>query len=336
MGDLIDWNKIVSLGAGAALSHFGDPQREFAAARSGAVATPITHFDLLRFHGGDAKAFLQGQLTCDLEQVSSEQAQFGGYCTPKGRLLANFMLLSTPQGYLMQLPADVSNGVADRLRRFVMRSHVKIEREGGLGMLGVAGPAAPALLQQELAAPPPGRLAVGRHANASVVRLPGDQFLVVAKSNEMAALWEMLTKHALPVGAECWNWLQIQAGVPWITAMTQDQFLPQMVGLDAIGGVSFDKGCFTGQEIVARTRYLGEVKRRLRLGRTRGGVRAGDALLSSGGQQCGTVLNAASVPGEGLALLAVVSEQSDIQAKVHIASGEAVVLSVPPGATVPG
>ena len=78
MGNLIDWNKIASLGAGAALSHFGDPQREFAAARSGAVVSPVTHFDLLRFHGGDAKAFLQGQLTCDLDRVIPEQAQFGG------------------------------------------------------------------------------------------------------------------------------------------------------------------------------------------------------------------------------------------------------------------
>jgi folate-binding protein YgfZ len=335
MGELIDWNKIISLGAGAALSHFGNPQREFAAVRSGAGAIPVAHFDLLRFHGDDAKAFLQGQLTCDLDQVTAEQAQFGGYCTPKGRLLANFMLLSTSQGYLMHLPVDVSKGVADRLRKFVMRSHVKIEHESGLGALGLAGPAAPAVLQLELAVPPPGRLAVGRHANACVVRLPGDHFLVVAPSNEMAALWEILAKRALPVGTECWNWLQIQTGIAWITAVTQDQFLPQMIGLDAIGGVSFDKGCYTGQEIVARSRYLGEVKRKLRRGSTRGCVRAGDALLS-GGRQCGTVLNAASVPEYGSDLLAVVSEQADDQSKVQIASGEPVVLSAPTGAPVPG
>jgi folate-binding protein YgfZ len=332
MGDLIDWNNIVNLGA-AALPHFGDPQREFDAARSSAAVSPVAHFDLLRFHGSDAKTFLQGQLTCDLNQVTSDQAQFGGYCTPKGRLLANFMLLSTPQGYLMHLPADVSASVADRLRKFVLRSDVKIERERGLVALGLAGPSAPILLQQELVAPPR-RLAVGRHVNVSVVRLPSDDFLVVAASNEMAALWKILTKRALPVGAECWNWLQIQAGVPWITAVTQDQFLPQMIDLDVLGGVSFDKGCYTGQEIVARTHYLGEVKRKLRLGRTRGGVRAGDALLAAG-RQGGTVLNAAAVPGEGSALLAVVSEQADARSTMQTASGEAVDLSAPPGAAAP-
>jgi folate-binding protein YgfZ len=333
MGDLNDWNNIVSLGT-AGHSHFGDPQREFDAARSGAAVTPITHFDLLRFHGRDAKAFLQGQLTCDLDQVMSDQAQFGGYCTPKGRLLANFMLWSDTQGYLMHLPADVCASVADRLRKFVLRSDVRIERESGLRALGLAGPAAPALLQQALGALPHRRLAITADARASVVRLPGESFVVFAASTAMAALWELLAKRAVPAGAECWNWVQIEAGVPWITVATQDQFLPQMIGLDALGGVSFDKGCYTGQEIVARTHYLGEVKRKLRLAHTRGRIRAGDALLAAG-RQCGTVLNEASIPGEGWALLAVVSEQAGAEA-VQIASGESVDFSVPPGAAVPG
>ena len=333
MGDLIDWNNIVSLGA-AALPHFGNPQREFDAARSGAVVIPVTHFDLLRFHGSDARAFLQGQLTCDLDAVSLEQAQYGGYCTPQGRLLANFILLSTTQGYLMHLPADVAASVADGLRKFVLRSDVRIERESGLRALCLAGPAAATLLLQELGTQPQGHLMIVRNAQASVVRLSGDHFLVVAASNAMAAVWDALAKSAVAAGAECWNWLQIEAGVPWITLATQDQFLPQMIGLDAIGGVSFDKGCYTGQEIVARTHYRGEVKRGLRLGRTRGAVRAGAALLA-GGQKCGTVLNAASIPGAGWVLLAVVSEQ-DTTPTVQLASGESVDLSAPPGTAVAG
>jgi folate-binding protein YgfZ len=330
MGDLIDWNHIVSLGA-ATLPHFGDPQREFDAARSGAAVIPITQFELLRFYRSDAQAFLQGQLTCDLDQVTSQQAQFGGYCTPKGRLLANFLLMSVAEGYLMFLPADVAAIVADRLRKFVLRSAVKIEHAYGLRALGLAGPAAPAMLQQAVGALPQSRLAMVPHARGCVLRLPGEHFLLVAASTEMAAFWDALAKQAVPAGADCWNWLQIQAGVPWITAATQDQFLPQMIGLDAIGGVSFDKGCYTGQEIVARTHYLGEVKRKLRLGRTAGSVHAGDALLVAG-QQCGTVLNAAAIPGDGWMLLAVVSEQADTQSTVQIASGEPVDLSVPEAA----
>ena len=327
MGDLIDWKQIVSLGA-AALPHFGDPRREFDAARTGAAIFPVSQFELLRFHGSDAQAFLQGQLTCDVEQVTPQQAQFGGYCTPKGRLLANFLLMSTAQGYLMYLPADVAAFVAERLRKFVLRSNVKIERKAGVRALGLAGPAVSALLQQELGMLPQSLLAMATHARACVVRLPGDSFLLVAASAEMAALWETLAKHAVPAGAECWTLQQIQAGVPWITTATQDQFLPQMIGLDSIGGVSFDKGCYTGQEIVARTHYLGEVKRKLRQGRTSGGARAGDALLASG-EQCGTVLNAAVVPGEGSILLAVVTEQTDTPPIVQLAGGERVDLTAP-------
>jgi folate-binding protein YgfZ len=323
MGELIDWNKIVSLGADATPSDFGNPQREFAAVRSSAVVTPVTHFSLLRFHGGEAKAFLQGQLTCDLEHVLTEQAQFGGYCTPKGRLVSNFLLLSAPQGYLMYLPADMANAMVQRLRKFVMRAQVTIDREGGIGVLGIAGPHAQGLVTQAFAAPPPGRLAVMRHAPINVIRLPHDNFLVVAPSSEMPDLWDRLTKKAVPAGAECWNWAQIQAGLPWITAATQEQFLPQMIGLDAIGGVSFDKGCYTGQEIVARSRYLGEIKRKVRIGSTLGRVRAGDALFSQA-QPCGTVVNSASVPGGGSDFLAVMSAPADAEASVQTASGETV------------
>ena len=330
MGNLIDWTQIVSLGA-AALPHFGDPQREFEAARCGAAVIPVTNFALLRFDGRDAHAFLQGQLTCDVDQVTRHHAQFGGYCTPKGRLLANFLLMSIAQGYLMYLPVDVVESVVDRLRKFVLRSDVKIEREHGLRALGLAGPDAPALLQQEMGTLPQSRLAVAHHARASVVRLPGDSFLVVATTDDMAAFWETLSAGAVPVGTECWNWLQIEAGVPWITAPTQDQFLPQMIGLDAIGGVSFAKGCYTGQEIVARTHYLGEVKRKLCRGRASVAVRAGDALLATG-EQCGTVLNAAVVPGEGSSLLAVVSALVDAPLTVQIASGERVDLLAPAAA----
>ena len=326
MGELIDWNRIVSLGADATPSDFGNPPREFAAVRSSAVVTPVRQFALLRFHGGEAKAFLQGQLTCDLEQVISGQAQFGGYCTPKGRLVANFLLLCTPQGYLMYLAADIANAIAQRLRKFVMRAQVTIEHESGIGTLGVAGPQAQAVVTQALGAPPPGRLAVMHHAAIDVVRLPGDSFLVVAPSGKMPDLWERLINHAVPAGAECWNWAQIQTGLPWITAATQDQFLPQMIGLDAIGGVSFDKGCYTGQEIVARSRYLGEIKRKLRLGSTPGLVRAGDQLFSRE-QHCGTVMNAASMPGGGSEFLAVMSAPAYGEASVETASSETVALA---------
>ena len=126
MGDLTDWNHVVSSGT-AAPPHYGEPRHEFTALRTSAAVSPLTHFALLRFHGRDANAFLQGQLTCDLDKLTDAHARFGGYCTPKGRLLASFLIWSTPQAYLMLLPADIAPGVAERLRKFVLRSQVKIE-----------------------------------------------------------------------------------------------------------------------------------------------------------------------------------------------------------------
>ena len=327
MGNLVDWNQIVRLGAAAA-ADLGDPRREFEAARADVIVSPLTHFSLLHFRGGQAKAFLQGQLTCDVEQVAAAQARFGGYCTPKGRLLANFLLLPAPEGYLMYLSADIADGLAQRLRKFILRAQVAIEIEQALPMLGVAGPGATALVQQELGAPPSGTLALARHVDAQVLRLPGDAFLVFAAAGGMASLWERMTQRALPAGTRCWNWGQIQAALPWITMATQDQFLPQMIGLDAVGGVSFDKGCYAGQEIVARSRYLGEIKRSLYRGRTPASVQPGDKLLAAG-QPCGVVLNAAAPPGEKSDFLAVVSAPHAGRATLLTAGGEPVELLGP-------
>src|SRR6185295_10777038 len=113
MGRLMDWNDIVKQNAGS-VPHFGEPREQYAAARSNSIVTPLRQFELLRFHGSDAKAFLQGQLTIDLDEVTSEQAQFGGYCNPKGRLIANFLLFVASAGYLMQVPRDLAGDLASR------------------------------------------------------------------------------------------------------------------------------------------------------------------------------------------------------------------------------
>jgi folate-binding protein YgfZ len=323
MGNLIEWGAIAGA---AAVDHFGDPRREFDAARTAGAVSPASRFTLLLFRGVDAKEFLQGQVTCDLDRVTEERAQFGGYCTPKGRLLASFLLLSTSQGYLMYLPADIAPSVAARLKKFILRSKVTIEEASGWRALGVMGPTAPDLLQQALQLSTHEPLNVATRENVAVLRLRGDTFLVVAPVAEMDAIWQQLAQQAVPVGEACWSWAQIHAGMPWITAATQDSFIPQMIGLDAIGGISFEKGCYTGQEIVARAHYLGEVKRALRSGRTVARAAPGDALTRDG-QSAGMVLNATAVPDEGYALLAVVSVQAEESGTLTLAGGEAVTLS---------
>ncbi len=274
MGHPYDWNQIADAAHGAPHAHFGDPQRELEAARSHAVVCPLSHFELLRFSGADAHTFLQGQVTCDVLQVTPTAARYGGYCSPKGRLIADFLLIRTPQAYLMHLPADSWAMLAERLRKFVLRTKVEIGRETVLRAIGVAGPDAVGLLRQCVGEPPRLPLESVQYPGATLLRLPGAAFLAIAPQPDMAA--------------------------------TREQFVPQMVALDAIGGVDFQKGCYPGQEIVARTRYLGEVKRALRFGHGEGPATAGDVLLRAEGLSVGMVVNAAPAPDDGIDLLAVV------------------------------
>ena len=330
MEQAYDWNQVADA---APHPHFGDPRREFEGARSRAVVCPLSHFELLRFSGADAQTFLQGQLTCNVLQVTPTAARYGGYCTPKGRLIADFLLLRTPQVYLMHLPADSCAVLAERLRKFVLRARVEIERETALRAIGVAGPHAAGLLRQSVGEPPRLPLESVRYPGATLLRLPGAAFLAIAPQPDMAALWNALARRATPAGMDCWNWLQIRAGIPWITAATREQFVPQMVALDAIGGVDFQKGCYPGQEIVARTHYRGEVKRVLRFGHGEGLAADGDALLSADGQSRGMVVNAAPAPHGGTDLLAVVQTDMDgNQLRLRSADGPGVRISEPSSA----
>jgi folate-binding protein YgfZ len=307
MGNPSDWNQVAAASPGPAPAALGDLALELAAARDGAIVSPLAHFSLLRVSGADAMPFLQGQLTCDLQQVTPGKACFGGYCSPQGKLLATFVLIMTPSDYLMLVPGDLAEPLLQRLRKFVLRSRASLELESELRALGVGGPAAAGLLAEAVGPVPENALETVQHPSATLVRLPGPGFLALSAAGGPASLWASLAARVTPAGSAAWDWLHVQAGIPWITAASQDAFLPQMVGLDAIGGVSFEKGCYPGQEIVARTHYRGEVKRRLARGHVDAPARAGDRLLSSsGGEPRGTVLNAAPAPAGGFDLLVVV------------------------------
>jgi folate-binding protein YgfZ len=320
--DSLGWPEV----AAAAPASLGDPARELAAARDAAIVSPLARYAILDIQGADAREFLQGQLTCDVGRVGPTAARFGGYCTPQGRLLATFLLVGSTQGYRMLLAADLADAIAARLRKFVLRSKVRIEREAGLQALGVGGPGAAAAIGRVVGLAPARELEAVLYGTTLFVRLPGDQFVALAPAPDLPALWASLSREALACGTAAWEWLQVRAGLPWITAATQDQFVPQMAGLDAIGGVSFDKGCYPGQEIVARTHYLGEVKRRLRRGHSAAAAQAGDPLLADG-QQRAVVLNAAPAPQGGHDLLAVAQDSAGERLSLRSADGPPVALS---------
>ncbi len=191
---------------------------------------------------------------------------------------------------------------------FVLRSKVGIEDVSAATVrLGVGGPSAATVVRDVFGAlPAPHRQVVT--PDASAMAMPGGRFVAQTSPEAAPSLWARLTASARPAGIPAWQWLTIRAGVPVITAATSDLFVPQTANLDALDGVSFQKGCYTGQEIVARTQYLGRLKERLILAHVDGSPPAPGARLYSpafDAQACGTIVNAAPAPGGGADLLAV-------------------------------
>jgi tRNA-modifying protein YgfZ len=324
---------------------FGDPQGELDAARSGSVLADLSHLGVLDFTGPDSEAFLQAQLSCDVRSIGATSSSYGSYCTPKGRMLADFLLwrLSAAQpadmstGFRMVLSRSIVAPVQKRLRMYVLRLKVQVtDASDSTVLLGVSGDAPVPALRSVLADAPQqthdhelARFGEG----GTAISLPGKRrFLIAAAVESAPKLWNGLAAALRrPVGTPCWEWLDIRSGFPLVTARTQEQFLPQMVNLELIGGVSFKKGCFPGQEIVARTQHLGKVKRRMFLAHvdeTRSPPSPGDDVYSDDipDQASGTVVNAQAAPGGGYDLLAVVHHSSRESSVVRLHSTDGPVL----------
>ncbi|HEX2199378.1 MAG TPA: hypothetical protein VHG88_12285 [Burkholderiales bacterium] len=197
---------------------------------------------MLSVSGPDARAFLHAQLTVDIQNLPPERATLAGWCSAKGRLLATFLVIPAPQGFLLQLARDLAPAVAKRLSMFVLRAKVKVADESAAwAQFGVWDAPAPAAVTWEGE-----RASVPRGEGRTLVLEPAAQATMTVNASE-----------------DAWTLQEIRAGRPLITAATQDQFVPQMVNLEQLEAVDFRKGCYPGQEIVARAQYRGQVKRRM-------------------------------------------------------------------------
>lgn len=331
-------NRLAGFGArldGDRVVHFGDPPGELAAAKSGTVLCDLSHLGLIGASGADTDTFLQGQLSSDVRQLTATRAQPSSYNTPKGRVLATPLLFRNADGTFLQLAGELAASIRKRLSMFVLRAKVElVDATDRWVRIGVAGVDAASLVASNLGVQPATTLDVAHGDAATVIRLPGDRFEIVVAPALAGALWNRLRQGAVPVGATVWDWLEIRAGIATITPASQDEFVPQMLNLDLTGGVSFQKGCYPGQEIVARTQYLGKLKRRLYLAH----VAAASAptptapLFSADleGQPSGTVVNAAPAPDGGFDLLAVIQISSAASQPVHVGSLEGPVLELLP------
>jgi tRNA-modifying protein YgfZ len=277
---------------------------------------------LLSFMGQDSGAFLANLLTCDVAAVTPTRSTYGAYCTPQGRMLASFLLWRSEQGYFMQLPSSLREPIQKQLSRYVLRSKVKIEdASGAWSLIGIAGEDATSVVEHLVGPAPHGVRGISHSPDATVIRLPGDRFEIVAARNKAPRILESLASGTEKAGSEYWDWLDIRAGISTITPATQEAFVPQMVNLDLLGGVSFEKGCYPGQEIVARMHYRGTLKQRMYLASIASAEKPqpGDKLYSAnfGDQACGSIVNAAQSPYGGFDALAVIQITSAAKGPVR-------------------
>ncbi len=302
------------------VQHFGAPQEELRTARDGLVVADLSHFGLIAFAGEDALTFLHGQVTNDLHGLKPETALFAGYCTAKGRMLANFLIFRRDGDILLMLPESLREAIQKRLSMFILRARVKARDAGPEWVrLGLSGPGARETLVAAVGAAPVGMMAVLHTDTAFAVQLGDNRFDLFVQPDHAETAWKALLTEARPVGAPAWDWLMVAAGVPVVVPATQDQFVPQMANMEALYGVSFQKGCYPGQEIVARSQYLGKIKRRMYLAHVDAEASAGDELFSPDlpGQACGIVANAAPAPEGGSDVLAVLQVSSFEGGEVH-------------------
>lgn len=318
------------------VADFGNPAAERHAAAQGNIIADLSHFALLRAEGPETRDFLQGQLSNDLRLLDATHAQLSSYCSPKGRMLAVFHLFQRGETIYLQLPAPIAEGVLKRLRMFILRAKVKLEAEVGLVRFGVSGPDVEPLLVAALGSVPASPGEAASSGDVTQIRLAGPhpRFEVIAPMERARALWAALAGKITPVGAGPWSWLDIQAGVPTVLPETSEEFVPQMANLDLIGGVNFKKGCYPGQEIVARMHYLGKLKQRmLRLHMAGEAVpKPGERLYakSFGDQAAGTVVVAEPSPDGGSDILAVVQIEPARGGDIRLASIDGPLLAIQP------
>ena len=282
----------------------------------GAVALP--HWGVIRARGADALTFLQGQLTNDVLTLSASQVRLAGFCSAKGRLQASFFLWkAAPDEVLLACSASVLAATLKRLSMFVLRAQCKLtDASGEVRLWGAVGPTAT-------------RMAADTAPWAHVDHAPGTAFRLHDADDVARCMFVPATDAtnapALPLDA--WRLLEVRSGIPLIEAATVDQFVPQMLNFEVVGGVDFRKGCYPGQEVVARSQYRGTIKRRMFLFDCDAAAQPGQEVFHSAdpAQPAGMVVNAAAFQ-QGSSLLAEVKLAALRSGTLHLGSAEGAVL----------
>jgi len=290
---------------------------------------PLAHLGVIRVEGIDAAQFLQSQLTQDFSMLGLSEARLTAFCSARGRMLASFYAFKRNHTEILLICSqDILAATLKSLSRFILRSKVKlVDASNEYALFGLAGAAVESIAVADRAAW--SKIDIG---NASVVFLyPADAV--------PRALWLAPVGEAAPDGTalnpQDWAWGEVRSGIAMISAPIVDAFVPQMLNYESVGGVNFKKGCYPGQEVVARSQFRGTLKRRAFLAHSPVSMKVGDEVFQSGddSQPCGMVARAAALPsGSGFAAIVSMQVAAAETGGLHLASvsGPALVVAAPP------
>lgn len=301
------------------------------------VIALLPELGVLAVQGPDAESFLNGQLTIDVKRLTPSQWQLGAYCSPKGRVVALFEAWSGDEGYFLLMPAERLAALAARLSRYVLRAKVRIlDDSASWAVFGLTGPGADRRLQAT-------GWALPQHPWSRVAPFPGAHLALLPPSPRAGSRWILVApaqaaqrcREALAgfaqTDASAWWWAKIDAGLPEVFSSTEERFVPQMLNLDVLGGVHFGKGCYPGQEVVARSQYRGKLRRRMVRGHAaRGGAGDDVAAASEGNAVVGSIVMSAAAPGGGVDLLLEAAVDESASPGLHLAADPAIAVSVAP------
>ena len=298
-----------------------------------AALIALPELGVVSVKGADAVSFLQSQLTNDVARLTPDRVQLSGYCTPKGRLLATFHQWRTDDGVFLRMPREVIDSIVKRLSMFVLRAKAKVTDVSdawstyavlgeGSALLSAAGLAVPGT-------PWTSAVAGGARADRMLTTPGGTARLLLTLPNDSPAPTSLIVAET---SSNLWWLSEIESAVPTIFAATQEKFVPQMINFEVLGGVDFKKGCYPGQEIVARSQYLGKLKRRMNIAHVDATdvAAAADIFHSDGAQPIGAVVMAARAPAGGSALLFEAPIDRLESGSLHLRSADGPRLTVRP------
>lgn len=310
----------------ARIDDLGNPRFPGAPADADCALCDISQLGLIAVTGDDAESFLQGQLTNDLRGISDTHTQLSSHCSPKGRMLASFRVLKLGDAICLQLPRNQLGSLMKRLRMFLLRARASLrDVSDDFVTIGLSGECAAKLLASQFVSLPERDNDATRDGQLVAIRMPGPKprFQIIGPEAAMESVWDALSAHASILDADHWALLDIRAGIPTVYPETADAFVPQMANLQLIDGVSFTKGCYTGQEVVARMQYLGKLKRRMYLAQVVADARPnpGDELQSPASRSqkaAGRVVDARPKGNGRYELLAVLEIAAAESGEVHL------------------